>query len=123
MTCVMSDKSLCCVFIKKTGQQCSRPPSKKLADRQHCWQHQPKSKLVLPHVMRTVYVLELVNDHQYHEGSDFWFDTSIQHLIDSTPGLEDASDMSLTLRTFNEETSVMIANSWDDDQSLDKIDV
>ena len=31
-----------CAFIKKNGQQCSRAPSKKLDNRQYCWQHQPK---------------------------------------------------------------------------------
>jgi alkylated DNA repair dioxygenase AlkB len=33
-----------CAFIKKNGQQCSRAPSKKLENRQHCWQHQPKKE-------------------------------------------------------------------------------
>lgn len=72
--------------------------------------------------MMKVYVLEVVTDTPYHEGSEYWFDTSVQTLIDTTPGLEDASEVSLTLRTFGEEASVMIANNWDDDRLIDKID-
>ena len=75
---------------------------------------------------KQVYVLEVVNDTPYHEGTEFWCETSLKEIVAIIEfGFDwiNQSEATVSLRTFGEKDDVIIANSWDDEIPLNNIQV
>lgn len=70
---------------------------------------------------KQMYVLEVVNDTPYHEGSEFWFDTDLQSLIEWIEACDwlEEREVSVTLKTFGQSESIRIADSLDEVKDID----